>query len=215
MQHAVHCIASLIHLIMLDMLYLLVFVAVDHHSWPRFGPSAVVETFYLLHLMCRTWDLCGTRLQGTSCNPVTCWFSSSGWVSEATWRFVQLCAFGLLHNRNLGDFNDAMVHLKLLETHFEEESLQQVSSPVARTYLWVVRTIDHVSCVTYDIAAYCGGGMVEFAHFLQDGVAGSSDGIAVPPGETMKLGQLELKPELSTEALPLLSFQRSGSSPVA
>ena len=56
MQHAVHCIASLIHLIMLDMLCLLVFVAVDHHSWPRFGPSAVVETFYLLHLMCRTWD---------------------------------------------------------------------------------------------------------------------------------------------------------------
>ena len=108
-----------------------------------------------------------------------------------------------------------MVHLKLLETHFEEESLQQVSSPVARTYLWVVRTIDHVSCVTYDIAEYCGGGMVEFAHFLQDGVAGSSDGIAVPPGETMKLGQLELKPELSTEALPLLSFQRCGSSPVA
>jgi hypothetical protein len=38
---------------------------------------------------------------------------------------------------------------------------------------------------------------------------------AVPPGETMKLGQLELKPELSTEALPLLSFQRCGSSPVA
>ena len=30
---------------------------------------------------------------------------------------------------------------------------------------------------------------------------------AVAPGETMKLGQLELKPELSTEALLLLSFQ--------
>ena len=53
--------------------------------------------------------------------------------------------------------------------------------------------------MTCDIVAYCGGGMVESLHLLQDGVAGSSDCICSASWRDDESG-LELNDMLELEA---------------